>query len=67
MDGPVTLWRLPDAEGEIDCTVEQLGEGSFELRISHGQRGLRSETFCDTTALLARAEELREKHTGVVV
>jgi hypothetical protein len=71
VDGPVTLWRLDEAVGgevgEIECTVEHLGEGVFELCVSEAGRFVRAETFVDTAALLRRAEELRKEHAGVEV
>jgi hypothetical protein len=71
VDGPVALWRLGETArggvGEIECTVEHLGEGLFELCVSEGGGRVRTETFTDTAALLRRAEELRKECAGVVV
>ena len=71
MDERVTLWRLPgDARGsaeDVDCTMEQLGEGFFELRLRSGERLLLCEPFEDTGALVRRAEELRVERAGVIV
>jgi hypothetical protein len=71
VDGPVTLWRRTEAVtrgvAEIECTVEHLGEGLFELCVSEAGRRLSTETFGDTGALLRRAEELRKERAGVVV
>lgn len=71
MDGPVTLWRLNESVeggvGQMECTVEHLGEGLFELCVSEGGRIVSTETFADTAALLLRAEQLRKEHAGVEV
>jgi hypothetical protein len=71
VDRPVSLWRLREAVAgradDVECTVEHLGEGLFELCVSEGGRIVRTEAFVDTTALLRRAEELRKEHAGVEV
>lgn len=71
MDVTITLWRLPgDARGGaggVDCVVEQLGEGFFELCLRSGNRLLLCEPFEDTAALVCRAEQLRVERAGVIV
>jgi hypothetical protein len=68
MDAEVTLWRLPDESlgGDVDCVVEQLGEGFFELRLRSGGRLLLCEPFEDAAELLRRAAELRVERAGAV-
>lgn len=71
MDAMITLWRLPgdarEVAGDVDCLVEQIGEGFFELCLRSGDRLLLSEPFEDLTALLRRAEQLRVERAGVIV
>jgi hypothetical protein len=71
MDASITLWRLPgdapDGAGQLDCAMEQLGEGVFELSLRSGHRLLLCESFQDAAALLRRAEQLRAERAGVVV
>ena len=58
-----TLWRvrgvLHGEVRELRCTMAQLGEGCFELRVQCGQELLRLEDFADAEQLPARAEQLR--------
>ena len=71
MDAPITLWRLPGdtrgGAGDVDCIVEQLGEGFFELCLRSGDCLLLSEPFEDLATLLRRAEQLRVERAGVIV
>jgi len=71
MEASVTLWRLlGDARGgasDVDCLMEQLGEGFFELCLRSGDRLLLCEPFEDAAALLRRAEQLRVERAGVIV
>jgi len=71
MDAPITLWRLPgdarEVAGGVDCVVEQLGEGFFELCLRSGERRLLCEPFEDLATLLRRAEQLRVERAGVIV
>ena len=67
----VLLWRgRGHAHGlvrELRCTMEQLGEGFFELRLVSGRKLLLAEPFDDPRALLNRAQQLRiELHTPAV-
>jgi hypothetical protein len=70
MDAPITLWRLPGGApggaSDIDCVMEQLGEGFFELRLRSGDRLLLCEPFEDTAVLLRRAEQLRAERKGLI-
>jgi hypothetical protein len=59
----VLLWRakgrVHGLRRELRCTLEQLGEGCFELRMSSGDELVSVETFTDAAQLLSRAEKLR--------
>ena len=61
------LWRKRASAGsagrEVRCSIDHIGEGLFELHLESGHALLLNEPFCDTEALLARAEEL-QKDTG---
>jgi hypothetical protein len=69
MDGSVTLWRHPgpgpSGGSAVDCVMEQLGEGFYELSLRSGGRVLLCEPFEDAGALLRRADELRGERAGV--
>lgn len=60
---PVVLWWQQAVVGgvvrNVRCTMDQLGEGFFELRLLSGDEVLLSEPFEETRKLLSRAEELR--------
>jgi hypothetical protein len=64
------LWRMrAPVHGGIHvvrCSMDHLGEGYFELRLSCGRELLCNEPFENTELLLRRAEELRtETKAGV--
>ncbi len=66
MDESVTLWRAPAGAGkpEVDGTMEQIGEGFFELRLRVGDRLLLRESFEDAATLLLRSAQLRAERAG---
>ncbi len=49
MDASITLWRLPgdarDGTGDVECAMEQLAEGVFELSLRSGDRLLLSRVL----------------------
>ena len=59
----VPLWRTKSRvhglRRELRCSMEQLGEDCFELRVSSGDELVSVETFTDAAQLLSRAERLR--------
>jgi len=59
----VLLWRtrrrVRGRPNEVRCTMEQLGEGCFELRMLSGHETLLFESFDDPEKLVSRAEQLR--------
>jgi len=61
--GSVLLWRargrVRGHSREVRCTVEQLAECFFELRLLSGDELLFTESFEDTGKLLSRSEQLR--------
>lgn len=60
-----TLWRVRGVRHgevrELRCTMEQLAESCFELRLHCGHELLRVEDFQDAEQLLRRAEQLRSE------
>jgi hypothetical protein len=58
VDG-VVIWRLRRTPHFVLCVVQQLGEECFELRVHDGKQLVLSESFEETSPLLARAEQLR--------
>lgn len=67
--GTFQLWRVralvKGLPRELRCSIEQLGEGCFELRVHCGHELLRVEDFDDAGQLLRRAEQLRaEAHAS---
>lgn len=61
----VILWRRRGPEGEVRCTLTQIGEGGFELRLWAESALLLAEVFDDEARLLARAEALERERTEV--
>lgn len=61
----VILWRHRAPEGELRCTVTQIGEGEFELRLWAESALLLAEVFDEEARMLARAEALERERTEV--
>lgn len=63
MHETLLLWRMRvPLHGDVhvvQCSMDHLGEGFYELRLSCGRELLRNEPFEDVERLLCRAEELR--------
>jgi hypothetical protein len=61
----VLLWRervpVHGVLREVQCSMDHLGEGFYELRLRCGKEILRNEPFQETSGLLKRAEELRSE------
>lgn len=65
MSEDVVLWRHRGPAGDLRCTLTQIGEGEFELRLWAGPALLLAEDFDDEARLLARAEALERERTEV--
>lgn len=65
MSEHVILWQHRGPAGELRCTLTQIGEGEFELRLWAGSVLLLAEDFDEEARLLARAEELERERTEV--
>ncbi len=59
------LWRMRASVGgvvrQVQCSVDHLGDGFFELHLKSGHELLLNEPFQDTGELLSRADELRSR------
>jgi hypothetical protein len=54
----VVLWQRHIGGGDLRCTISQIGEGEFELRLWAGRTLLLTEDFEAEDRLLDRAREL---------
>ncbi len=57
----VIIWRARRDHHLFQCTVEQVGEECFELRLRRGAELLTTEEFEEPAGLLERAEQLRRE------
>ena len=55
----VLIWRGRRGSHLLRCTIEQLGEECFELRLYRGKQILVDEWFEKVRSLLERVDELR--------